>query len=74
MDYVLIVLTLIAVMATVIVALLVRQKPAADTSSLIKQDITELGRTIELLKDNLQTTVSERLDKSQNLMQTSMQR
>lgn len=57
----------------VIVFLLARSKPR-DTSLLLKQDITELGRTIELLKDNLQSTVSDRLDKSQALMQTSMQK
>lgn len=57
----------------VVVMLLLRQKPS-DSSLLIKQDITELGRVVESLKDSLQTTVSDRLEKSQTLMQGSMQK
>lgn len=66
----------VIVLLVVVILFLVssRQKNPSDNSLLIKQDITELGRTIEQLKDNLQMTVNERLDKSQTMMQTSMQR
>lgn len=63
---------IILLLIVVVIVLATRQKP--ENSLLLKQDITELGRTIDLLKDNLQTTVSDRLDKSQALMQTSMQK
>lgn len=43
-------------------------------AELLKQDITELNRSLGLLKDNLQTTVSDRLDKSQALMMNSIQK
>ncbi len=43
-------------------------------TELIKQDLTELNRSLGLLKDNLQSTVSDRLDKNQALMMNSMQK
>jgi DNA recombination protein RmuC len=43
-------------------------------TELLKQDITELNRSLGLLKDNLQATVSDRLDKSQALMMNSIQK
>lgn len=58
---------------TVIVLLLVRQKPTEDASHLLKQDITELNRTVGLLKDNLQSTVTDRLDRGQTMMRDSVQ-
>ncbi len=45
-----------------------------DGSMLIKQDITELNRTVGLLKDNLQTTVTDKLDKGQEIMRDSVQK
>lgn len=42
-----------------------QHQPGAE---LLKQDITELNRSVGLLKDNLQATVSDRLDKNQALM------
>lgn len=51
-----------------------RMRPPQDTSAFLKQDITELNRTVTLLKDNLSTTVTDRLDKSQTLMRDSVQR
>lgn len=42
-----------------------QRQPGAE---LLKQDITELNRSVGLLKDNLQATVSDRLDKNQALM------
>lgn len=43
-------------------------------ADLLKQDITELNRSVGLLKDNLQATVSDRLDKNQALMMNTMQK
>lgn len=43
-------------------------------AELLKQDITELNRSVGLLKDNLQATVSDRLDKNQALMMSSIQK
>lgn len=51
-----------------------RLRTPPDTSALIKQDITELSRTVGVLKDHLQTTVTERLDRGQDMMRTSLQR
>ncbi len=41
---------------------------------MIKQDLHELGRSVDALRDNLQATVADRLDKSQAMMQGSMQK
>ena len=48
-----------------------QKQPGAE---LIKQDLTELNRSLGLLKDNLQSTVSDRLDKNQSMMLSSMQK
>ncbi len=46
-----------------------------DTAAgLIKQDMTNLSENIEKLKDSLNTSVNERLDKSQTLMRDSIQK
>ena len=46
-----------------------------DTAAgLIKQDMTNLSQSIEQLKDSLNTSVNERLDKSQTLMRDSIQK
>ena len=42
------------------------------SADLIKQDLIELTRGVGALKDNLQTTVTDRLDKNSALMQSSM--
>lgn len=47
------------------------KQPGAE---LLKQDITELSRTVGGLKDHLQATVSDRLDKNQALMMSSLQK
>lgn len=41
-------------------------------ADLIKQDLIELTRGVGELKDNLQTTVTDRLDKNQALMHSSL--
>jgi len=44
-----------------------------DTAAgLIKQDLTNLNETVEKLKDNLNISVSERLDKNQSMMRDSI--
>lgn len=43
-------------------------------AEFLKQDITELNRSLGLLKDNLQATVSDRLDKNQALMMNTIQK
>ncbi len=65
---------IIFVLILAVVILLRGRRPSSDASLLIKQDITELGRSIASLKDSLQTTVADRLDKSQTLMQGSMEK
>lgn len=74
MDATLLLILLNAGLLIVIVTLLMRRSQSPDSSLLIKQDLTELGRSVELLKDSLQSTVSDRLEKSQAIMQTSMQK
>jgi len=65
---------LIGLLIIAIIILPVKNKPVNDNSSYLKQDITELGRTIDLLKDNLQSTVTDRLDKSQAMMKNSVEK
>lgn len=65
---------LVVLLIFIILLLVFRNKTPVDTSSYIKQDITELGRTIDLLKDNLQSTVTDRLDKSQAMMKNSVEK
>ncbi|MGB3023528.1 MAG: DNA recombination protein RmuC [Candidatus Saccharimonadales bacterium] len=74
MDITLFLIIIVVVLMVIIIVLLMRQRSSPDTSLLIKQDITELGRAVEALKDGLQSTVSDRLEKSQAMMQGSMQK
>ncbi len=76
MELLLIVLIVVLIVGFVLVIVFInnRTKSPVDNSSLLKQDITELSRTVSLLKDGLQTTVSDRLDKSQTMMRDSVQR
>lgn len=78
METLLIVLLVVVVLGFVLVTVFLvsklnslQKQPGAE---LLKQDITELNRSVGLLKDNLQTTVSDRLDKNQALMMNSMQK
>lgn len=68
----------VVVVGFVLVTVFLMQKlnglQQAGGAELLKQDITELNRSVGLLKDNLQTTVSDRLDKSQALMMSSIQK
>ena len=78
METLLIVLLVVVVLGFIFVTIFLMSKlnslsrqPGAE---LLKQDITEMSRNLGLLKENLQATVSDRLDKSQALMMNSMQK
>jgi DNA recombination protein RmuC len=43
-----------------------------NSATLIKQDMIELSRSVDALKDNLQLTVGDRLDKNQALMRDTL--
>lgn len=78
METLLIVLLVVVVIAfaVVVVVLLSKLNNAGNQTGaeFLKQDITELNRSLGLLKDNLQATVSDRLDKNQALMMNSIQK
>jgi len=78
METLLIVLLVVVVLGFILVTLFLMSKlnslQGQSGAELIKQDITELNRSVGLLKDNLQSTVSDRLDKSQAMMMNSMQK
>lgn len=72
MQIVLVVLVIVN-MAVVAWVLLRRQAPGTDTSAaLIKQDITTLSDNITKLKDGLQAQITDRMDKNQELMRSSI--
>lgn len=71
-SFVVVVVGLVIVIAVLTSRMhLLQRQSGAD---LLKQDITELSRNVSLLKDNLQTTVGERIEKSQGLMLHSLQK
>lgn len=74
MEITLLLIGIIATLVVVIILLVTRRQSSSDGALLIKQDLTELGRSVELLKDSLQSSVSDRLEKSQAVMQQSMQK
>ena len=43
-----------------------------EASSLIKQDMIELNRTVDALRENLQQTVGDKLDKNQAMMRDTL--
>lgn len=78
METLLLIVLGVVVVGFVLVTVFLMQKlnslQQTSGAELLKQDITELNRSVGLLKDNLQTTVSDRLDKSQALMMNSIQK
>lgn len=68
----------LGILVLVLIALLVRQstKPTTDTQSqlMLKQDLSRLSDDITKLKDGLQTQLTERLDKNQEMMRDSLQK
>lgn len=66
---------LCVVLLAVTVSLLARRSPGQDTSALlIKEDLGKLSDDITKLKDGLQTQLTDRLDKNQEMMRQSMVR
>lgn len=74
----LIVLLVVVVLGFIFVTVFLVSKlnslQAQQGADFIKADLTELNRGIIALKDSMQQTVGDKLDRSQALMQTSMQR
>lgn len=69
------VVILLAVVNVALIALLLmrRERPVDQTATqLIKTDITELSKSVTLLKDSLHSQISDRLDKNQEMMRTSI--
>ncbi len=70
-----VVVILLAVVNVALIALLLmrRERPVDQTATqLIKTDITELSKSVTLLKDSLHSQISDRLDKNQEMMRTSI--
>ncbi|HSX33809.1 MAG TPA: DNA recombination protein RmuC [Candidatus Saccharimonadales bacterium] len=68
---------ILGILCAVLAVLLLRGRNAAPDSSaalLIKQDLTQLSQDISKLKDGLQTQITDRLDKNQELMRDSIQK
>lgn len=78
MEMLLVVLLVVVVLGFIFVTVFLVAKLNAlqknQATDLLKQDMIELSRGVTALKDGLQQTVGDRLDKSQSLMQTSMQK
>lgn len=67
----------LGVLVVVLGALLLVRKPAvpdAQSALLLKQDLSRLSDDITKLKDGLQTQITERLDKNQEMMRDSLQK
>ncbi len=78
MEILLIVLIAVLIVGFIVTIVVLSQKLStvqnSQAADLLKADIVEISRGMGLLKDNLQATVSDRLDKSQAFMQTSVQK
>jgi DNA recombination protein RmuC len=74
----LIVAIILGIVCATLVVLLVRKPtaPVADPNAalLLKQDLTQLSQDITKLKDGLQSQITERMDKNQELMRDSIQK
>ncbi len=63
----------------VLLAVLVVRRPAApvpdaNSSLLLKQDLTQISHDITKLKDGLQSQITDRMDKNQQMMRESIQK
>jgi DNA recombination protein RmuC len=72
-----ILLIVLSTISAILLALLIWQllkstKPVNESALLIKQDLTKLSDDITKLKDGLNTQITERLDKNQELMRESI--
>lgn len=48
------------------------QPPQDGTAQMVKQDVVELSRTVDALRESLQQTVGDRLDKNQAMMRDTL--
>lgn len=48
------------------------QRPQDGTAQMVKQDVVELSRTVDALRESLQQTVGDRLDKNQAMMRDTL--
>lgn len=69
-----VVIGLITVCIVLVVLLVRQQKPVDDAQSalLLKQDLTKLSDDITNLKDHLNTQITDRMDKNQEMMRESI--
>lgn len=74
MTVVVVILAVLVMVLAGAVIWLTRPKPVADSALLLKQDLRMLSDDITKLKDGLQTQITERLDKNQELMRDSIQK
>lgn len=69
---------ILSVLVAVLAAIVVMRKPTApvDTQSqlMLKQDLSRLSQDIAMLKDGLQSQLTDRLDKNQEMMRDSLQK
>lgn len=67
--------TVFGIIVAVVVVFLARKNSSkADSSLLLKQDLVTISKDLQGLKDSLNTTVNDRLDKSNEMMRTSIQK
>jgi DNA recombination protein RmuC len=66
----------LVVVLIAVVLWLAARRPQADSQSagLLKQDLTKLSQDITMLKDGLQTQITDRLDRNSEVMRDSMQK
>lgn len=65
----------LGVIVLILGVLVLRQrtvKPDASSALLLKQDLTQISQDISKLKDGLQTQITDRLDKNQEMMRDSI--
>ncbi len=74
MNMLFVVIGLLIVCIVLVVLLVRQQKPVDDSQSalLLKQDLTKLSDDIINLKDHLNTQITDRLDKNQEMMRESI--
>jgi DNA recombination protein RmuC len=76
MDITLLVLIVIIIIGFGAVLLLLdkklNQRPNDSTAQMVKQDVVELNRTVNALREGLQQTVGDRLDKNQAMMRETL--
>ncbi len=70
----LILITILIIFLAIIIFLLVQKKaqPTNETASLLKQDLNLISQDLQHLKDSLNETVNDRLDKNNEMMRQSI--